>query len=416
MHEVFALQKAETETGGGVMQIIRLWWETIAGIFRTAPGEHLSMLRQDVTYGLRMIGKNPGYTALALLTLSLGIGANTAIFSVLHSVLLQPLPYRDGAQLMVLQQSAPKMNAPDVPFSVPELVDYRAENHSFSDLVEYHSMNFTLLGRGTAERVNTGVVSASFFSVFGVNPILGRNFSPDDDKPGAPPVLLLSYEYWVRSQHEDPDIVGKTFEMNDKVHTVIGVLPRVPQYPDENDVYMPTSACPFRSSPAMITGRNHHMMSAFARLKPGVSLEQAREDMSAIAARFQMEYPGYYPDNSGFTADATPLKERLTADARPTLIILFLAAVFVLLIACANVANLTLARMARRERELVVRAALGAGQSRVLRQLVTEALLIALPAALLGLLIAGTSVRLLTQFALRLSPRGREIHVDGWVL
>lgn len=413
MEQVFQEQKNEAHNEGGTMGMLRLWWETIVGVFRTAPSEHFSTLAQDVKYGVRMLRKNPAFAVLAILALTLGIGANTAIFSVLQSVLLRPLPYRDGQQIVVLHQ--PNITNPDTGFSVPEKLDYSAAK-SFSDVVEYHNMNFTILGKTTAERVKTGVVSANFFDMFGVKPILGRTFSPEDDKLGAPAVLIFSYEYWRKNQNGDPDIIGKTFEMNDRVHTVVGVLPPVPQYPDENDVFMPVSACPYRSAAGLIANRGGRMLSLFARLRPNVTVEQSAAELTAIASGLHKEYPKYYPAVKGYSVADALLKSELTQNARPTLIVLFVAATFVLLIACANVANLTLARMSRREKELMLRAALGAGQSRVLRQLITEGLLIALPSALLGVAFASGSLKLLAQFAARLTPRAREIHMDGWVL
>ncbi len=415
MEQVFRDQHSDAARQGR-MGLLRLWWETILGIFSTAPREHWSMLRQDSRYALRMMRRNLGYTAIAVVTLALGIGANTAIFSIINAILLRPLPYRDGNQLAVIRQRAPKAGVDDMNYSVQEVSDYREQNQTLSGLVEYHGMTFTLLGKGEAQRVATGVVSYNFFDMFGIKPILGRTFLPSDERPDSPPVLVLSYEYWQRGQRGDPDIVGKTFEMNDKVHTVIGVLPSFPQYPDENDVYMTTIACPFRSSKQMLTNRDSRMMRAFGRLKPGVTTEQCHADLAVIAARLEKQYPKSYPKNVGYTADSTPLREELTSQARPTLFVLLAAAVFVLLIACANVANLILARMARRERELVVRSAMGAGKSRLLRQLLTESAILGLVSGVVGLLLAAGSLNLLVAFAAQLTPRAREISIDGYVL
>jgi putative ABC transport system permease protein len=416
MEGVFREQQRETEERGGVLGALKLWKETIAGIFTTAPREHWQILKSDCGYAFRMMQKNPGFTAVAVLTLALGIGANTAIFSVVHSVLLRPLPYPDGQQLVFIRQQEKKLGIEDMSFSVKEIEDYRAQNRTLSGLVEYHAMSFTLFGHGDPERVRTGVVSANYFDLFGIQPLLGRTFLPDDDKLGAPPVLLLSYEYWKNNFGSDPEIVGKTFEMNDKVHTVVGVLPPVPQYPNENDVYMAISACPFRSNKMHLEDRDMRMMEVFGRLKSGVTVAQASADAATIAAGLKAVYPKSYPENAGFTSAATPLQLELTKDARPTLLLLLGAAAFVLLIACANVANLTLARMARRERELAVRSALGAGRSRILRQLLTESFLLAIAGGILGLTLAYGSLELLTDFVGRLTPRAREIHIDSGVL
>jgi putative ABC transport system permease protein len=415
MESVFAEQRAEAAREGKV-GIWRLWWETAKGIFTTAPREHLAMLRQDSAFALRMMRKNFGFTLAAILVLGLGIGANTAIFSVVNGVLLKPLPYAHGERLLTLREKLGRDEPAGRNFSVPELMDYRAQNRSLDAVVEYHNMQFILLGRAEPEQVETGVVSWNFFDVFGAKPLLGRNFSPDDEKQGAPAVLLLSYEYWLRSFGGDPTVVGRVFRMNDKPHTVIGVLPPFPQYPNENDVYMPSSACPFRSGPHMLENRQMRMVRLFGRMKPSVKPAAAEADLSTVAATMQKEFPKDYPDNSQPSVEVTPLKTELTHDAKPTMLLLLAAAGFVLLIACANVANLNLARMLRRERELSVRAALGAGRVRLFRQLLTESFLLAIGGGALGLLLAVSGVELLTAFVARFTPRAHEVQIDATVL
>jgi putative ABC transport system permease protein len=416
METVFHEQHTEAGRRGGAAGVPRLWWETIVGIFRTAPSEHLAMFAQDARFALRMMRKNPGYTLAAVLTLGLGIGANSAIFSVVNAVLLKPLPYEHGDRLVVLQQQAPRAGLLHQPFSVAETNDYRTQSHSLDGLVEYHNMNFILLGRSEPERVVSGVVSWNFFDVFGVKPLFGRSFRPEDEQHGAPAVLMLSYEYWIRSFGGDPTVVNKRFTMNDKIHTVIGILPPVPQYPDENDVYMPTTACPFRSRPAFIANRQSRMMQVFGRMKPGISVSQSQADLNRVAANLQRAYPNDYPPAIDYSIRTSSLEEELTHNARPTMLVLLGAAGFVLLIACANVANLNLARMVRRERELAVRAALGAGRVRMFRQLLTESSLLAVIGGGLGLLFSWGALNLLVSFAARFTPRAREIHLDSTVL
>ena len=371
---------------------------------------------RDAHYGIRILFRNPGFTVVAVLTLALGIGANTAIFSVIYGVLMRPLPYKDGNQLVIVHQQAPLAHILNVPFSVKEVLDYREQNQTLDAVVEHHSMSFTLLGGAEPQRVQTGVVSANFFDVLGVKPLYGRTFVASDEEHGADAVLVLSYKYWQQSHGGDPSIVGRVFQMNNRPHTVIGVLPPIPQYPAEEDVYMPTSQCPTRSSDQFIASRTSRMMSVFGRLKPGVPVAQAQADMSAIADRLQQQYPEAYPANSGYEAAVSPLQEELTRRAKPTFLVLLGTAGLVLLIACANVANLTLARLMRREREMAIRSALGAGRGRLVRQLLTESMLLSVAGGLLGLLLAAGGLHLLVNFAARFTTRSGEIRIDGLVL
>src|SRR5262245_58647333 len=376
----------------------------------------LETLWQDMRFGARVLRRNPGFTLLAVLTLALGIGANTAIFSVGYGVCRLPYHYQQGGQLVVLRQEAPLTRNNNLNFSVKEIDDYRAQNRTLADLAEHHSMNFTLFGGREPERIQAAVVSANFFELMGVTPLLGRTFAPSDEAHGAEAVLILSHQYWQRSHKGDPNIVGRVFRMNDRPHTVIGVLPPLPQYPNENDVYMPTSACPTRSSEGFIANRNARMMSVFARLKAGVSEAQAQADLSTIAGRMKETYPDVYPANLGFGFTLASLHKELTQRAQPTFLVLLCVSGLVLLLACANTANLTLARLMRRERELAVRAALGATRGRLMRQLLTESTRLALAGRALGVLLAAWSIRLLVRFAARFTPRADEISLDNTAL
>ena len=371
---------------------------------------------QDARYSLRAWFRSPGYTLLAVFTLALGIGANTAIFSVIYGVMLRALPYQNGNQLVVLRQQAPLAGVPNLGFSVKEIEDYRHQSQTLDEVAEHHSMSFTLLGGAEPERIQTGVVSANFFDLLGVKPVCGRTFLPEDEQPGAEAVLLLSHSYWLRSHGGDPAVVGKAFRMNDRPHTVIGVLPPIPQYPNQNDVYMPTSACPTRSRQTFIDNRNARMMTVFGKAKPEATIAQTQADVAAVASHMQHEYPANYPENRGHAASAIGMHDELTQQARPTFYLLLGTAGLVLLLACANVANLTLARVMRREREIALRVALGASRRRIVRQLLTESTLLALVGGVFGILIAAVSLNLLVTFAARFTPRADEISLNGYVL
>lgn len=376
----------------------------------------LENVGRDFRFALRSLRKNPGFAVVAIITLALGIGANTAIFSVLNGVLLQPLPYQEDSRLILIRQQLPLAGVQRLNFSVHDIEDYRSQNHSFSSIMEYHEMHFILLGGEEPQRVQTGVVSWNFFDELGVKPVRGRTFRASDEQHDADAVLLLSYNYWLKNFGGDPNIVGKVFEMNDRPHTVIGVLPPVPQFPQENDVYMPTSACPTRSSADFIADRDSRMMGVVGRMRPNVSLSSAQADLSLIANHLQAEYPESYPKSGGYRVATISLKDQLTQNIKPTLWVLLFTAGFVLLIVCASVANLMLARLLQREREMSLRAALGASRLQLLTQVLTESLTLAISGGALGLLVAFSTVNLLIAFAARFTPRAAEITIDGRVL
>jgi putative ABC transport system permease protein len=376
----------------------------------------MDTLRQDIRLGLRGLTRHPGFALTVILTMALGIGANAAIFSVVHGVALSALPYDHGERMVVVRQQRPLAGIQNQGFSPLEVADYRTQSTTLDQVLEYHSMWFILLGRGEPERVQTGVVSANFFDAMGVRPAAGRTFRPDDDKPGADAVLMLSHGYWKSRFGGDPGVVGQVFEMNDRPHTVIGVLPAIPQYPQENDVYMPVSACPFRSAQATIDNRNARMVQVFGRLKPNVRHAEHASDVALVASRLQQTYPESYPASSGYTAASFPLRDELTRGFRPTLQVLAGAAAFVLLIVCASVANLLVARLVKREREMAIRAALGAGRWRLLRQLLTESTVLAVLGGVVGVALATVSLDLLTAFADRFTTRAEEIALSAPVL
>jgi predicted permease len=374
-------------------------------------------LRQDLTYGLRGLARNPGFAAVVVLTLALGIGANTAIFSVVHGVLMRPLPYHAPDRLVILHQAAPRIGEPSFGFSVPDFLDFRERQRAFSALSEYHSMWFILLGRPEPERVQTGVVSDNFFDLLGVKPLLGRGFQAGEDKPGAAAVLMLSYHFWQKSFAGDPKVVGQVVEMNNRPHTIVGVLPPLPAFPNEDHVFMPASACPFRGRETVLTNRNARLMShVFARLKDGVSETQARSDARRIGLELAAAFPPNYPTNDGYTVRMEGIAEAFTGRSRTPLFVLLATSAFVLLIACANVANLSLSRLVLRDQELAMRLALGAGRGRILQQLITENLMLAALGGLAGLGLAKWGVDALSVYATTFLPRADEIGISAPVL
>ena len=370
----------------------------------------------DLRYALRSLRHSPGFTTVVVLTLALGIGANTAIFSVVRGVLLKPLPHREGNRLVYLRQSHDGPGGGNVQFSVPEVHDLRSGAKSLGGIAEYSPFFATLEGKDGAIKIDIGLVTGNFFEVMGLSPVLGRLTLPSDDGTGVPPVMVLTHEFWMRRFGGDSSIVGKQVSLNGGSATVIGVLQPAPFFPDKVDAFFNMVVSPHHLSALMIQGRTHRMTEVVARLTPTATLAQARAEVAAVYTRMVGEFKESYDPGSHYRVAVIPFKEVLGERARLTLWLLMGAAAFVLIISAANVVNLTLMRGVRREHELVVRAALGAGVARLRRLLLVENLVLTFLAGGLGVLIGIGGVGLLTAFAERYSPRAGEISLDGVVL
>ena len=376
----------------------------------------LESLATDIRYAVRALRRSPAFTSIVVLTLALGIGANTAIFSVVRGVLLKPLPHRDGDRLLYFRQSMDGPGGSSITFSVPEVRDFRNGVPALSGIAEYSPFSFTLQGDEDAVRINTGLVTGNYFEVMGLAPILGRVTTPADDGAGVPPVMVLTHEFWTRKFGSDSGIVGQQVRLDGSSVTVIGVLQPAPFFPDRVDALLNMVISSHHTSAQMIEGRAHRMTEVVARLAPGATLKQAVAEVQATYSRMQNEHTDVYNAASHYRVAVLPFQEALGEGAHMTLWLLMAAAAFVMIISAANVANLTMMRGVRREHELVVRAALGAGVARLRRLLLAENLLLTLAGSTLGLGIAFGGVRLLVLFAERYSTRAGEIGIDRTVL
>jgi len=374
------------------------------------------MLIPDLRYAIRSLSRSPGFAIAVVLTLGLGIGANTAIFSVVRGVLLKPLPHRDGDRLVYLRQSVSGPGGENVLFSVPEITDFRTSAKTLRGIAEYSGMIYTLQGESDAVRINVGLVTGNFFQIMGLSPVLGRLLNEGDDGTKVPPVMVLTHEYWLKRFHGDSTIIGKQVRVDNRAVTVVGVVQPAPYFPNRMDALLNMVISEHHTSAMMVQGRTHRMTEMIARLAPGTTVTQARTEVATIRSQVQADHPDAYDPASGYRVTLTPFHEVLGEKARLTLWLLMGAAAFVLVISCANVANLTLMRGVRREHELVVRAALGAGAARLRRLLLAENLLLASVGAALGLVLASGGLRLLISLAERYSPRANEIRLDGMVL
>jgi putative ABC transport system permease protein len=377
----------------------------------------MSMLN-DLRIAARNLRRLPGFSLAFVLTLGLGIGANTAIFSVINGVLLRPLPYPEADRIMHLRQPQVAAGIENSSFSFPEIADYRARSKAMDQFVEFGDFTFSVLGRGEPHRATGGLVTANFFPMLGAQPLLGRMLVPADEPKSAPPVAVLTYAYWQRMFGSDPSVIGQMLDLTAKKAEIVGILKPGSHYATQRkqDFYVNYSAHDHYVGASMQNDWPHRMTDVYARLAPGATPERAQAELRTIAATLHEAHPEAYPKSRGFDIVVMPWKDELTEKAKPTLMILLTTTIFVLVIACANVANLTLTRLVQREREMAIRSALGARAQTIRRQLLAENLVLSMLGGALGLVLAGLGLRLLVAYTQRFTVRTGEIALDTRVL
>ena len=376
----------------------------------------MQTLWQDVRYGLRMLAKNPGFTTIAVLTLALGIGANTAIFSVVNAVLLRPLPFAEPDRLVQIWHTPPQASFPGIPtfaVSPANFLDWRARSQAFEGMSAYGFGRYTLTGTGHPEALRTVAATNGFFSILRAQPILGRIFFPEEDSPGHDHEVILSYRFWGSRFNFDRNVIGKTIALNDQAFTMVGVMGQDFEFPISTDpADRPQMWKPLSWSDQERAVRDDHNYGVIARLKNGVTLQQARAELDSISNQLALQYP---ENNKGWGATAIRLREDLVGDVRPALLMLLGAVALVLLIACANVTNLLLAKAMSRRKEIAIRVAMGASRYRLMQQATAETVLLGLAGGALGLIFANYGVLLIVKFLAQRLPRSTEIGLDIWV-